>query len=274
MGKKLLSLFGFIPLFLLFLMLWTCTMNNGKPYSGDHPELYTVAINSFLGSAGYGSNGEIVFSAEAGVIETDDYGRVLFYYHEGINDEGCGYGILQMQQGGYAYFYEDESVICAANDWTGNGAYTHDEWFSQKEIDAFKALNDWNQPINEAKCVKRKIVDRKPESKLNLKEADFDKAAKEYFAENEILHTEKSVHGYDQYFVSDDYGREIHYLYCVVRGFSNPHEYILALMFNPDGTCAGSAAVMTIDDPLHYHEALKEFKLRNGWNTEYSDARA
>ena len=71
-------------------------------YGGENPELYTVAIHNFLGSAGYGSNGEIPISSQTEVIGTDSYGRVLFCYHEGVIMEGCGYGILQKMQDGYA----------------------------------------------------------------------------------------------------------------------------------------------------------------------------
>ena len=90
-----------------------------------------------------------------------------------------------------------------------------------------------------------------------------------YFAANGIPFTDKSVHLSDTFFISDDYGREIHVMFCFVRGFEDPDEYYLALMFNPDGTCAGDSAVMLIEDLTDYRDSLKEFKRINGWNTEY-----
>ena len=144
-------------------------------YNGENPELYTVAIHNFLGSEGCGSNGEIPVSSQLGIIETDSYGRVLFYYHEGIIKEGCGYGISQKTQDGYVYFYQDDCVIPADDDWNYREV-THEEWFTEDELAAFKARNDWNQPLNELKCTKEQIVKEKPEPKLNLEKADFDKA--------------------------------------------------------------------------------------------------
>lgn len=238
-------------------------------YTGENPELYTVAINSFLGSAGYGNNGEIPIQSEIGIIETDAYGRVLFYYHEGTIIEGCGYGILQKSQDGYAYFYEDDCVIPAVDDWNYSEV-THEEWFTQEELAEFKTLNDWDQPLNDAKCTKKPIVNEKQKSKLNVKEADFDKVAKAYFKEKGISYSKRSVHSSDTFFVMDDYGREMYVLHCYIRGVTaNKLDYDLVIILNPDGSCDTSKAVTEISDFSNYRDLLKEFKQRNGWDTEY-----
>lgn len=239
-------------------------------YTGEHPELYTVAINNFLGSAGYGSNGEIPIQSEIGIIETDAYGRVLFYYHEGVAVEGCGYGISQKSQDGYVYFYEGDCVIPANDDWNGMGEVTHDDWFTQDEIEEFKTRNDWDQPLNDAKCIKKPIINEKQKSKLNLKEADFDKVAKAYFKEKGIPYSQRSVHLSDTFFVADDYGREMYVLHCYIRGVTaSKLDYDLVIIFNPDGSCDTSKAVTEISDFSNYRDLLKEFKQRNGWDTEY-----
>ena len=238
-------------------------------YIGENPELYTVAINNFLGSAGCGSNGEIPVPSKTGIIETDSYGRILFYYHEGTIIEGCGYGILQKSQDGYAYFYEDDCVIPAVDDWNYSEV-THEEWFTQDELAEFKARNDWDLPLNDTKCAREQIVKKKPKSKLKLEEADFDKVAKAYYKSQGIYYTEKSVYGYDEFFIADDYGREIYFLYSYIRGLPNMDaKYNLIIMFQPDGSCDTEKAVAVITDSLNHREVLKEFKQCNGWNTEY-----
>ena len=239
-------------------------------YKGENQELYTVAVYNFLGCAGYGSNGEIPISSQIGIIDTDSYGRVLFYYHEGVAVEGCGYGISQKSQDGYVYFYDDDCIIPAHDNWNGMGEVTHADWFTQDEITEFKTRNDWNQPLNDAKCTRKPIVKEKPKSKLNLKEADFDKVAKAYFKEKGIPYSQRSVHSSDTFFIADDYGREMHVLRCYIRGVTaNKLDYDLVIIFNSDGSCDVSKAVAEITDYLNYREFLKEFKQLSGWNTEY-----
>lgn len=255
----------------IFLMVFLClTGCFSAEYKGENPELYTVAVYNFLGRSGYGSNGEIAFSSEAEILETDSYGRVLFYYHEGVIEYGCGYGILQKSLDGYVYFYEDDCVIPANDDWNGSGQVTHDEWFTQNQILNFKTRNDWEQPFNEEKCTKKLVVNEKPTSKLKPKKADFDRVAKEYYESNGIPYSTRSVHTSDEFFMADDYGREIHVLWSYIRGVSSDKvDYDLIILFNPDGSCDSSKAIAEITDFLNYREFIKEFKLRNGWNTEY-----
>ena len=238
-------------------------------YNGENPELYTVAIHNFLGSEGCGSNGEIPVSSQLGIIETDSYGRVLFYYHEGVIKEGCGYGISQKTQDGYVYFYQDDCVIPADDDWNYREV-THEDWFTEDEIAAFKTRNDWNQPLNESKCTREQIVKKKPKAKLKVKEADFDKVAKAYFDDKGIAYSQRSVYSSDVFFIADDYGREMYVLHCYIRDVTASElDYDLVIIFNPDGSCDTSKAVTEISDFLNYRELLKKFKQLNGWDTEY-----
>ena len=254
--------------FLLYLLLFVALNSNVK-YNGDHPALYTVAVNSFLGCAGQGSNGEIATSSEVEILETDAHGRILFYYHEGIIEQGCGYGILQKEQNGYAYFYEDDCVLCADDDW-GYGAVTHEEWFTQEEIDAFKQRNDWGKPINEGKCIKKAIITKKEKSKIKPSNSDYALAAKVCFDQSNIVYTTDTGVSYEQFFTSDDYGREIYYLYCHKKLGSGSYAYFdVAVIFNPDGTFSKDTGVVMIEDMGDYRETLKELKRNNGWNTEF-----
>ena len=261
-----------VVLFLLYLGLWSLVMQGGTVYRGDYPAAYTVAINNFFGSSGSGSNGEIVIPSEIETIETDSYGRVLFYYHEGIADEGCGYGILQKTVDGYVYYYEDDCILCAEDDWDGTGEKTYKEWFTAEELAAFKVRNDWEQEINEEKCTKKTIVSKKPEEKLELKEADFEKATNDWLINNgyQII-SDKRVCSTKNFFMADDYGREIYCIYVNEYRLAGvvKEPIILAVMFMPDGTCDANVSVIRIHNMLDYREQMKAFRQENGWNTEY-----
>ena len=255
---------------ILFFLLWSLTMYNGQEYRGEYPAAYTVAINSFFGSYGSGSNGEITLQSNIGILETDQYGRILFYYHEGLGPTGCGYAIMQKEQDGYAYYYEDDCAIGAIDDWNGNGPMTHEEWFTQEEIDALKKLNDWDQPLNEDKCTKKEIITRKGKSKIQPSDSDYTRAAKACFDQSDVVYTMDTSVGYERFFTSDAYGREIHYLCCSKKRSSGSYEYFdIAVIFNPDGTFSRDTGVVMIEDMGNYQEALKELKRNNDWNTEF-----
>ena len=241
-------------------------------YKGENPELYTVAIYNFFGAHGYGSNGEIHIPAELGVIEEDSYGRVLFYYDEGIVDEGCGYGILPKSADGYAYYYEDDCILCAKNDWQGNGEVTYEEWFTAEELSAFKARNDWDQLIREEKCTKKAVLSRKPGEKLNLEKKDFEKATKDWLTNNGFpIKSDKRIYTTKEFFMADDYGREIYCIYVneTCLDATIDERIVLAVMFMPDGTCDPTVSVICIDDMKNYRDQMKAFRQSNGWDTEY-----
>jgi len=51
-------------------------------YTGEHPELFSVAINSILGNRGFILD-HIIMSSDVRVVEHDDFGRTLFLFSEG-----------------------------------------------------------------------------------------------------------------------------------------------------------------------------------------------
>lgn len=253
---------------ILFFLLWSLTMYNNQEYRGEYPAAYTVAINSFFGSNGSGSNGEITLQSNIGILETDQYGRILFYYHEGLGPTGCGYAIMQNEQDGYAYYYEDDCAIGAIDDWNGNGPMTHEEWFTQEEIDALKILNDWDKPLNEDKCTKKEIVTRKPKGKLKPTDDDFNNAVRVFCRENDIVFRTEYLDGYNEIFISDDYGREMYYLRCWWYVGDKQEDCYFAVVFMPDGSFSGANAVVMFEDLMDFPEALKQLKEKCGWNTE------
>ena len=126
-------------------------------YEGEHPNLYTVAVNNVFGAWGYMSNGEAVYDPDIEVIEKDSYGRVLFFYDERFSF-GTALVIMQASDENevsyyldhcyYPYMYSEDSPYDA----------TYRDLFTEKEISDLKKLNDWNKPINGEKCTSSPIV--------------------------------------------------------------------------------------------------------------------
>ena len=90
----------------------SCGLLNYSGYSGEHTDLYAVAVNNIFGVQGYLSNGEAVYDPEIHIVETDNYGRTLFFYSEYYDalDSQINYGmafvVMQYSKDGYAYYYD------------------------------------------------------------------------------------------------------------------------------------------------------------------------
>ena len=73
---------------LLIILLSSCTpiddfiAKTFLDYAGKDRDLYTAAVANVFGAYGNISNGEVCYSPVMTVIETDDYGRKLYFYSE------------------------------------------------------------------------------------------------------------------------------------------------------------------------------------------------
>ncbi len=151
-------------------------------YTGEYPELFSVAINSIpnmYGSISY----EVTTEPLVRYLEKDEYGRVLFCYSEesgkyidGKNQgkADCGGVNLVICQGHdnkYAYYYDGcnyiSSPLCE-----GNAIHIYGyvkppaidkpyNDFTEEQIAKLKADNDWGKELDFDKCVKVKIVRKK-----------------------------------------------------------------------------------------------------------------
>jgi len=77
-------------LMVLLLSLTSCNILpifNYKEYSGKYTDLYTVAVNSVFTSRGFYANGEADLDPNILMLESDNYGRNLFFYSEGYSLE-------------------------------------------------------------------------------------------------------------------------------------------------------------------------------------------
>jgi len=90
-------------LFLLFSFLESCGSN--FEYTGDRPELYSVAINSILGVQGFAPSSWGPVRPSIIVLDEDSYGRVMFLYYESSFISPVNIVIMQKVDGDYVYFY-------------------------------------------------------------------------------------------------------------------------------------------------------------------------
>ena len=238
-------------------------------YRGEHPELFTVAVNNVFASCGTSSNGEARFDPGIEVLETDDYGRVLFFYLETLNEYSPSLLILQKSDEETASYYRD---MCCISIYGDTYELSKDS-FSEAEIEALKAANDWNQPINDSKCVSTPIVKHKPEGSLELKDADFEAAIQTYARQDGYL-GDDHIYRFSYFSAADGKGRELYYVYGIGRdvkgeGVSPDAEsvtYEFAMLFQADGTCT-LEGVAEITDPTCLRTILEELKQTNGWGT-------
>jgi hypothetical protein len=152
-NKKVLILIAILIVFIPISILWDRSLSYRPKYTGEHPELFSVAVNSLLGTKGYAQS-ERPFQPELVLQEEDNYGRKLFFYNELEGISAYSLVISQKSDSEYVYFYPDYNFISS-----------EDEVFSDEETEVLKRKNDWGKEINEDKCTKTNIVTKK---KLDL----------------------------------------------------------------------------------------------------------
>jgi len=169
--KKVLSLL-LCGVILLSCTLWLsgCLFRskNPYPYQGEHKALYTAAIYSIPDAKGYMSHGEGAYSADIYIWEQDSYGRTLFSYCEDYGNQIFALVIAQASDEANVYFYPDSNyaltfleayyVYEAVED---DHLKQRTEAFYLEAGDALKAQNDWEQPLDQGKCVSYPITDHK-----------------------------------------------------------------------------------------------------------------
>lgn len=132
-------------------------------YSGERSDLFTIAINSVSWLNGYSTGADFVCDSEIEILDTDRFGRTIFTYHEEFySGESLSFSALIVCQGSNkreVFFYEDVNFLVKEQIMWANEL----EEFSEEEIEYLKSINDWNQPINYDKCIKKEITTIKPE---------------------------------------------------------------------------------------------------------------
>jgi len=243
--------------------------DSGKQYNGDYPELYSIAVNSVLGTKGYILSGR-QFPPRVRLIEEDSLGRAMFLYFEYESISSFSLIISQKSDSGYAWYYPDYNFISISEPpppagytgWDPTNSSLLDialEQFSNKEIEKLKNKNDWNNTnIDIDKCEKVKIVRLKAEGPVKKRRltAFYKKA----------LGDDANPSYWINFFARDDYNRSIYVGFGKLRnGVVSRH---VVMLFQSNGSYDEKASVMELTDLNNYQDDLKAFKERNNWNVK------
>ncbi len=244
-------------------------------YLGDHTDLYTVAVNNVFAIDGYMSNGEVIYDPVIEVIETDEYGRVLFFYDEYYDDSiqpSIGYGmafvIMQKSEDGYVYFYQDDCYVPYFD-----VVDEFDEVMKRVDpevLEALKARNDWDLEPDESKYTKAQISNKKPEGKLRVRDYEFDEVVYPYAKANGYEGSDTSISRSSEYCNSDLYGRELYYVFGMSseddgQGGTVYARYVYAVIVSP-GKKFSDDPIVEITDPTESYEKIRWLKRQNNWN--------
>lgn len=238
-----------------------------KGYDGAHPDLYTVAVNNIFGIYGECDNGEKTYAPYIKIIETDDFGRVLFFYDELISsqiDYGMAFVISQKTEDGYVYYYQDDCYLPYFG--------THDDIDTVLEnldpsfLETLKQRNDWNLPINESKCLKSELIKEHPKSNIEQEP-------------RQEIEAYAKANGYDEsYLVSTSYyrfcnsdldGKKLYYVYgCITNTDENgktiSESFVFAIIINSNGILVENG-IVEIEDPRTSHDLIKALKEQCKW---------
>lgn len=176
------------------------------------------------------------------VLETDDYGRILFSVTEHCifsGDDETAIVIIQKYDRRYVYFYEDLN-------------YTLDSF--AETVDELKARNDWNLPLNEKKMSRRKVKYSLDNRLVLENKTDFNKIKAVW--EN---HLEKDGASIVDTSISDFNGTQSLYV-IVVETESKEKECYFSIV-----NSSYEAKYKKIDNLSDYREELVAFKQSCGW---------
>jgi len=256
MKKQLIARSLIIPLLCMFLLLSSCSQREFE-YSGDHPQLYTVAVNSILGADGYRRTSWGRRAPLIRVRARDSYGRVLFTYSEGESNSDYSsetyFLIMQKVEGNYAYFYPHFNVI----------ASSFTEFRDREEqLNILRTFNRWSRAMSDDSAFERvRIARRKgsgPISDRRLLDAYH-----EVFADPNI-YRQRTAETRMRFLRTDRYGRSV---YLAIGAGSRYRDTYIAVVFQADRTFDLENGTLEITDRNIYRTELRQLKETNGWNT-------
>ena len=137
-------------------------------YEGKHADLYSMACKNLIAINGYIPQGEYTDDPLIYELEKDEYGRVLFSYQE--------FGsvvhllIMQKSENNLVYYYPEDCYLSFRTELSKYlGDFTQQDLMqilqthlTEEDRTAFKALNDWNEPLQEEKCDSTPITRNPP----------------------------------------------------------------------------------------------------------------
>ena len=252
-----------LTLLLISTIFLTSCFRTDVTYTGDFPELFSVALHSLLGAKGY--EGGHLSSPSIRVLEEDSYGRVLFLYHE---DWIYSNLIIQKFDDDYAYFYPYYNFILTYGMSVGGYPEGFSFGFDDEEvIDELKEANSWNQPMSDSSEFERvpivRLIEVGPVTLETLNEVYF-----ELFPQATRRIDSGEVNYTMNFLRTDKYGRSV---YFAIGTGSDRRRNPYAVIFQPDHSFDLETGVLEITDINNYQTELRLLMESNGWNEPWDD---
>ena len=222
-------------------------------YSGEHADLFTVAIHSLLWNNGHSMGADFVRDSEIEILDIDPYGRILFTYYEsyylGTELSFSALIICQSSNEQYARYYENVNFIIKEQIGRTDSVYK----FENEEIEQLKLINDWNKPLNLEKCIKKELITQKP-SVPHAKELESIALDKIEVVDDEIIID----------FLTYDSNKNDYLIYGYVRTYPIPTEFFIGLVEIENGKIK-DVHFLQPTNVFDYQAELVEFKNAHGW---------
>jgi len=232
-------------------------------YNGDYPELFSVAINSVLGTQG-GFSGRQGIQPELRVLEEDNYGRVMFMYSEDNAISPVSFLIMQKVEGDYVYFYQHYNFF---SDSIRHLRQEPDE----DKLAYLKEINNWNQEMSESSEFFRTQIVRRPESGPVPNDIRVEVFMELFPASNVRPST---IAANNPFLRTDRYGRSVYLLSGLQWKYDDvEHERVfvhIAVLFQPDHNFDIEKGTLVITDYYNYQTDLRLFMEANGWDTPFN----
>lgn len=244
---KRMKTFGTI-IVVLIILFSVITCGCQRRYSQDMVMMFTQVFHAVPGTRSFDKH-----SIEGEIIETDDYGRMQFSFWTGNIEGVC---IMQKHEEKYVYYYDNVSYLISEE---------HKE-HTTEELDAFKEANDWNEPMDESKMIKRELI----ESTLyTYTKKDLERKELLQIFYNTMIDTEKYM-TFVGYCDSSQTGQELYFVSRAInKSTTGGYEYVpfdhYFMILNADGTYDPENYLIKYDDLRHSNEPLAEIKEKNGW---------
>ena len=196
-----------------------------------------------------------MYASRAHLIDEDEYGRRLM----SVKIE-TAYGIsalciVQRFDAEYVYYYDNVSYVCLG-DYREYKAY---------QVEELKDANDWGEPLDEAKMVKRELNEKNnlvpAMHAMNIRNAE---SSKKIFEENISIPT-----GY-KYSIRicdwDATGKEIYLASTyTMEDTKRVWQKHYLMVINADGTYNPETFMVEFDDLKKSNQPLAEVKEKNEW---------
>ncbi len=278
------------------ILVMTATGCAYRGYRGDYAGAYTLIYSQVPDTRGAWGSGPRFVDPQIILLETDVQDRALYLYLE--NTSGLlSIGIVQKETVESVYFYPEQSTRSFRVPDRIYDVYDKkltveeikgllDELCSDEILEAFKADNDWNSPMDDSKLDSAQI--RAPKlavpwvyrtDEVNLSDDQWKVRIFAVARKNGYEITEedeqRGCFSHANWMATDDYGRRLYYVegyYYVYSEEDEPIQYnttylleMVAIIY-PDGTFDPESFMVELEDKANYQEQIRELKLANGWN--------